>query len=109
MKRTVSILILNLSLSAFNLFAQSGWFQLNSGTTKELSSTYFADPNTGYAVGDSGLILKITNGGLNWSTQVSNTLNFLASVSFAAQSSGYIGYTVGAGGTILKTINAGVN
>jgi hypothetical protein len=33
---------------------------------KLLSSVFFTDANTGYAVGDSGTILKTYNGGIFW-------------------------------------------
>jgi photosystem II stability/assembly factor-like uncharacterized protein len=48
--------------------AMAQWVTQNSGITKNLSSVYFKDANTGYVVGDSGTILKTTDGGLNWSS-----------------------------------------
>jgi len=52
---------------------------LSSGTTKHLYSVFFTDTRTGYAVGDSGIILKTTNGegyplGINNQLSLSNTL-----------------------------------
>lgn len=41
----------------------TNWSLLTSGTTNSLSSVYFTDANTGYAVGENGTILKTTNGG----------------------------------------------
>lgn len=43
--------------------ATGQWVIQNSGTKKNLNSVFFTDVNTGYAVGDSGIILKTTNGG----------------------------------------------
>ncbi len=80
------------------------WFQQNSGTTKNLSSVFFADANTGYIVGDSGTILKTLDGGLNWLTQNSLTLFPLYSVFFVSPDSGY---AVGQNGTIIKTTDGG--
>jgi photosystem II stability/assembly factor-like uncharacterized protein len=57
------------------------WFPQNSGTTKNLNDVYFTDANTGYAVGDSGTILKTTDGG-NWVAQNSGTKKCLHSVYF---------------------------
>jgi len=81
------------------------WFPQNSGTTNTLRSVYFTDVNTGYAVGDSGTILKTINGGINWIPQNSGTSKTLRSVHFPFDS---LGFCVGDSGTILKTINGGI-
>jgi photosystem II stability/assembly factor-like uncharacterized protein len=93
-----TLLLANLSIAQ--------WVNQNSGTTKDLNSVIFVDSTTGYAVGDSGIILKTYNGGLLWSTLISGTINNLWSVYFTDINTGY---TVGANGTILKTSNAGLN
>ena len=42
---------------------QTGWVPLTSGTGNVLCSVYFpVDAQIGYAVGDTGTILKTTNG-----------------------------------------------
>jgi hypothetical protein len=51
--------------------AMAQWVPQNSGTTKNLNSVCFTDADNGYAVGDSGTILKTINGGMHWSNQVS--------------------------------------
>ncbi|MBK6539280.1 MAG: hypothetical protein IPG09_16510 [Ignavibacteria bacterium] len=79
---------------------------IQNGFKKSLYSNYFTDANTGYAVGDSGKILKTTDGGSNWLQQISPTRNLLKSVYFVNENTGYV---VGDTGVILKTINAGVN
>jgi photosystem II stability/assembly factor-like uncharacterized protein len=56
-------------------------------------------------VGESGTILKTTNGGTNWTSQTSGTTEYLWSVYFPDVNTGYI---VGFNGTILKTINGGI-
>ena len=81
------------------------WFAQNSGTTKSLWSVYFINVNTGYAVGDSGTILKTINGGTDWIQQNSGTSKNLRSVHFPFDS---LGFCVGDSGTILKTINGGI-
>jgi photosystem II stability/assembly factor-like uncharacterized protein len=81
------------------------WVAQNSGTTSNLNSVYFPDVNTGYTVGDSGTILKTTDGGANWALQNSNTTASLASVHFPAIDTGY---AVGVG-SVLKTTNGGVD
>ena len=39
------------------------WTSQTSGTIYRLYSVYFTDVNTGYAVGDGGIILKTITGG----------------------------------------------
>lgn len=90
------------------------WSALSSGTTAYLSSVDFVDANTGYAVGNdysagSGygypdVILKTTNGGLDWFHQDQGSSNGLSSVLFSDSQTGYI---VGGNGTILHTLNGG--
>ncbi|MEJ2196702.1 MAG: YCF48-related protein [Ignavibacteriaceae bacterium] len=41
-----------------------------------LKSIYFVDQNNGYAAGESGIIMKTTNGGINWSQQVISSFHF---------------------------------
>ena len=57
--------IVNSSLVVILKTTDSGanWTAQTSGTTNWLSSVYFTDANTGYAVGAGGTILKTTDGG----------------------------------------------
>jgi len=71
----------------------------------ELSCIRFTDPDTGYTVGAKGTILKTTNGGIDWTSQVSGTSVYLSSVFFTVADTGY---AVGDSGTILKTTNGGI-
>jgi len=87
----------------------SQWTELNSGTTKNLTSIYFVDTNTGYAVGGtlsspSGIILKTTNAGIDWIIQTASLNYRINSVFFTSFD---VGYVVGMDGTILKTTNGG--
>ena len=98
----------------------TNWTAVSSGITNLLWSVYFSDVNTGYAVGGSliwsdsgidfvgkpyiGTILKTTNGGATWTSQLSGTIYRLYSVYFTNFNTGY---AVGDGGTILKTITSG--
>lgn len=85
-------------------YAQNGWTLQNSGTTKNLNSVYFATSNIGFSVGDSGTILKTTNGGKNWMARSSNTYENLKNVYFLNIKRGYI---VGENGTYLTSIDSG--
>ena len=58
-------------------FAQ--WYEQNSGVTVDLNAVRSLDVNNGFAVGDSGTILKTSNGGNNWTIQSSGTMNDLYS------------------------------
>ncbi|MBI3194141.1 MAG: T9SS type A sorting domain-containing protein, partial [Ignavibacteriae bacterium] len=73
--------------------------QLSSGVTTNLKSVSFININTGWVVGDSGTILKTTNGGTNWTQQASPTTVNLNGISMSSATSGWV---VGDNGTILK-------
>jgi photosystem II stability/assembly factor-like uncharacterized protein len=86
--------------------AMAQWVPQNSGTIHNLRSVFFTDVNTGYAVGDSGTILKTTNGGSNWEMKSSGVTSNLYSVQFTDF---LTGYAVGDSSIILKTIDGGEN
>jgi photosystem II stability/assembly factor-like uncharacterized protein len=93
-------------------FAQ--WYQQNSGTIKNLHSVNFTDANNGWAVGDSGTILKTTDLGNSWNIQPSGTTHNLNDIQFVDANNGWI-----VGGSdywpatdqavVLKTTNGGTN
>lgn len=80
------------------------WFQQVSGTTANLNSVYFINDSTGFAVGDSGVILKTSDGGLNWLSQNIGTSIYLNSVFFTDQNTGY---TAGGLPSLYQTSDAG--
>jgi photosystem II stability/assembly factor-like uncharacterized protein len=59
----------------------------------------------GYAVGESGTILKTSDAGLSWQPQQSGTVESLNNVFFLDTD---MGFAVGSNGIILKTIDGGV-
>ncbi|MBK9099546.1 MAG: T9SS type A sorting domain-containing protein [bacterium] len=89
-------------------FAQ--WYQqypaLNIVTFSNLYDVTLIDANNGWAVGDSGTILKTTDDGINWIEQQSNVTNKLNAVCFIDANNGW---AVGDGGTITRTTNGGVS
>ncbi len=104
--RKFLFILFNCHLLTLNLFAQSGWFNLNSPTTSDLYSLVFIDANTGYAAGDHGTIIKTTDGGGNWLILPVATTERLSSCFFLNVSTGFVG---GWYGTIFKTTNGGAN
>ncbi|MCI0448506.1 MAG: YCF48-related protein [Chlorobi bacterium] len=82
-----------------------GWFAQTSNTVNNLNSVYFANVNTGIAVGQLGTVLRTTNGGANWTSQSSGVNNHLFGVCFINSSTGWV---VGDVGIILKSSNGGV-
>jgi len=99
-KVSVSIILLFAVASAF-----AQWTKVNPApTSNNLYSVHFPLPNIGFAVGDTGTILKTIDSGLTWLNQTSGTSVLLKSVWF---SNAETGYAVGDSGTILKTINGG--
>jgi photosystem II stability/assembly factor-like uncharacterized protein len=107
MKPSIGVLVIILSFASHSTRAQSGWFLLNSGTTTNLNSIYFPDPETGFVVGDGGLILRTIDGGLTWATSPSGVSENLHDVYFFDQAQD-TGVVVGDNGTILRTIDAGL-
>ena len=105
------ILIQSIVLCSFiNVFSQQGWYALNTGTLTNFNSVYFYNVNTGYAVGDSGRIVKTLNGGLSWNQQTLNIYYRFNSVIFTDANNGYIcGDSNYTSSFILKTTNSGLS
>ena len=106
----IILLLIFIPLSCKLCYCQSGWFQQNSSTNKTLHSVQFIDVNTGFACGAGIIILKTTNGGINWLVTYnsgSNSAN-LYSLNFINNSTGY---AAGGGldGIVMKTTDSGLN
>ena len=71
-----------------------------------INGAAFFDDTLGYAVGQSGTILKTINGGNTWTRLVSGTTATLRGVSFSDATHGV---AVGDLGTILRTTNGGTS
>ncbi|MDY6794526.1 MAG: YCF48-related protein [Actinomycetota bacterium] len=84
----------------------TGWYEQQSGTTEDLRGVSAVNASNAWAVGDSGTILKTTDGGVNWISQESGTTEDLWGVSSLDPNTAW---AVGSSGTILKTINGGVD
>lgn len=99
-QKLLSILLL---LLATPFYAQ-WWVHQDSGVTSNLNDVYCITPNMVVVVGDSGVILKTTDGGANWIPKTAGTQQFLRRVQFADD---LHGYAIGGAGTLLKTTDAG--
>ena len=105
------LLVTNYSL----LNAQSGWFVQQSNVPLDLFDVRFVNSQTGFAVGDSGRVLKTTNGGELWTYQILSQYNTqpIKSVFFINQNTGWItgGNANGIFSSlgILKTTDAGIS
>ena len=115
MKKILLVLIVLLSYT-YNIHPSPGWFSQNSSVNKTFFDVYFINELTGWAVGDTGIIVKTTNGGINWFQQYDpNNIDLLA-VRFINEN---IGWAVGGEyyynpfnveyAVIIKTTNGGTN
>lgn len=101
----LTILIFTFSITSGILFAQGYWFQqYTPNGTPELNDIQFITKDKGWCVGNSGTILRTTNGGTNWIGQNSTTYANLYGVCFVNDQ---IGYACGSGGIIVKSTNGG--
>ena len=94
------------------LFAQTGWYPLNSGMIINLNRIQFVNSQTGWAGGHQSfptyyIIIKTTNAGITWTDQRPNLPigNRINSLFFFDANTGWI---AGADG-LFKTINGGDN
>ena len=78
-----------------------------SNTSKSLSSVFFVNHNLGFIVGQDGIILKTTDGGVTWISQVFLPSEWWAGVFFLNENVGYaFSYHTG---KIIKTTDGGNN
>ncbi|MCB0729072.1 MAG: T9SS type A sorting domain-containing protein, partial [Ignavibacteriae bacterium] len=75
-------------------------------TIQNLNDVFFVNSETGYVCGDSGVVLKTADGGVNWVNLKTNTISKLNCIYFYDDN---YGISVGKDSKIIKTINGGVN
>lgn len=83
-----------------------GPYIYQTGLVRFLRGVAFVDELTGWAVGDSGMVLKTTDGGASWVAQTSGTTTNLYSTAFVSATTGWI---VGVDGVIRKTSDGGTS
>ncbi|MFH1159358.1 MAG: YCF48-related protein [bacterium] len=94
-------------------FSQGTWDRIAVPVTQNLYSVCFVDSLYGWAVGDSGMIIHTSDGGISWTRQESPTENEIANVFFLDRNLGWassFNFTTPPYGTlILKTSNGGAD
>ena len=83
---------------------ESFWRLQTSGTENDLHGIFFISENTGWAVGDGGVIIQTQDGGATWKSQNAGLAKNLKDVVFVDNQTGYVAAD---DGVILKTVNAG--
>jgi hypothetical protein len=110
-KVNLTLLVFTFLLYGFlnNSFAQ--WAELTSGTTRDLESISSPDNNICWVSGDSGTVVRTTNGGLNWQNvgvglSGSNSIHniFAVDANIAILTS-----FVGTNAVVFRTTNGGSN
>ena len=82
------------------------WTLQTSGTDLNLHDVYFTTKDSGWTVGNSGTLLRTTNGGNTWTAQSSGITEDFRGVAFKNSE---VGIGVAFGGKIVRTANGGGN
>ena len=107
-----NLILLTLSFFFFLLNSFAQWLPQTSGIVTDLKDIFFTNSDSGWAVGNEGVILHTDDGGDTWIEQISGSDFDLESVHFINPDTGWI---AGGGGgwpepgIILRTIDGGVN
>ena len=87
------------------LNSNSEWEILNSGISdRYLNSIFMISNDTGWVAGQDGIILKTTDSGITWNSQMSATNEWIYSIFFIDDQKGW---ATGQNGMIIKTTNGG--
>jgi photosystem II stability/assembly factor-like uncharacterized protein len=73
-------------------------------TVNQLRSLYFIGPDLGFAAGDSGTIIKTTDGGNSWVSCPTGSNKLFECLDFTSPD---VGYVCGVNNNIRKTVNSG--
>ncbi len=106
-------LILLVLLILFSItFTNAQWMEQTSGVTTQLTSVSAVDENNAWICGYAGVVLRTTNGGLNWvnaaSSPIPTTLD-LHNIFGIDASTAMVCGSNSAATFVFKTLNAGAN
>ncbi|MFN8274955.1 MAG: T9SS type A sorting domain-containing protein [Flavobacteriaceae bacterium] len=96
--------LLLLFVLTFVMPVYSQWQLQQSGVSVSLNDVYCISENVVVVVGNSGTILKTTDGGEHWIPKTSSTTEHLVKVQFVNAN---VGYAVSSVGTVLKSTDGG--
>jgi photosystem II stability/assembly factor-like uncharacterized protein len=77
------------------------WVKVDINYTQTMMGVYFLDANTGWVSGDWGRIMKTTDGGQNWTTEMNNSI-YTNQFNDLYMFSETEGWAVGSFGRVLK-------
>jgi photosystem II stability/assembly factor-like uncharacterized protein len=100
-------LLINYTLIIDNSPAQ--WIAQNSGTNQNLYDVEFINENTGWALGDAGVIIKTTDGGNSWFNVPNPSSLFAPNLWSVIPIDSNIIYVTSNNDFIMKTINGGID
>jgi photosystem II stability/assembly factor-like uncharacterized protein len=93
--------------SADTVFAQLSWTRQTTSVMRQLKDIRFSDAQHGIAVGDTGTILRTTDGS-TWTMATSSTENNLWTIGLLPGSNGMTWIAGGDDGTILRSTDGGM-
>ena len=105
----ITFILFNISFSS-HIFCQNLWEKIQSPTTQILQKVVFVDSLTGWAVGDSGIIIHTSDAGSTWNVQNYNVYFNILSISFPNKNLGWaLAWIIAPpyGTIILKSIDGG--
>jgi len=108
------LLIISIILFSQTLVrAQGSWSINQTPVQDDLRKIFFVDSSYGWIAGDSGVILRTTNSGLNWNLQNRNNTYYFNDIFFLDRNTGWAiawRYNFNQFGTFFfKTTNGGIN
>ena len=78
--------------------------QIDPSIDQKLTDIFFTNSQSGWVVGDHGVVYLSSDGGSTWSIRQSGTISNLTTIHFINDQRGWVG---GENGIILSTINSG--
>ena len=87
----LKLLFLVVTLLLVTNISNSQWFQQYNNPNIKLNDIFFINSSTGFAVGDSAIIIKTTNGGTNWFTVKPPGYGDLFTIKFINSNTGWAG------------------